>query len=356
MQDTSLHINGDVNQTTSVVVIGAPTSARSLYFNGQKLHFVVDTATGDWSAVVQYKDPHLDVPQLSSLAWKYLDGLPEIAPTYDDAAWTTADHVVTNNSAFSLATPTSLLSTDYGYNAGALIYRGHFVAQGNETELLVWTQGGTAYGSSAWLNSSYLGSWSGSNVLAQHNTSYALPILVPNEHYTFTIVVDNNGYNHNWVVGAEDMKSPRGILNYTLSGREQSAITWKLTGNLGGEKYVDKARGPLNEGGLYAERQGFTQPHPPSKDWKAGNPATGTDKAGVAFYQATFKLEFPRRYDIPMSFNFGNTTIDGKVANYRAQLWINGYQFGKYINNIGPQASFPVPQGMTFLKNVGCCN
>jgi hypothetical protein len=55
-----------------------------------------------------------------------------------------------------------------------------------------------------------------------------------------------------------------GILDYSLAGRDQSAITWKLTGNLGGEEYVDKVRGPLNEGGLFAERQGFTQPYPPN--------------------------------------------------------------------------------------------
>lgn len=33
--------------------------------------------------------------------------------------------------------------------------------------------------------------------------------------------------------------------------------------------------------------------------------------------------------------------MNGAVADYRAQLWVNGYQFGKYINNIGPQFSFP---------------
>jgi hypothetical protein len=59
----------------------------------------------------------------------------------------------------------------------------------------------------------------------------------------------------------------------------------------------------------------------------------------------------PRNYDIPLTFNFGNTTIDGEVADYRVQLWVNGYQFGKYVNSIGPQSSFPVPQGkpITFL-------
>jgi len=30
-----------------------------------------------------------------------------------------------------------------------------------------------------------------------------------------------------------DMRTPRGILNYTLAGRPANAISWKLTGNLG---------------------------------------------------------------------------------------------------------------------------
>jgi beta-galactosidase len=27
-------------------------------------------------------------------------------------------------------------------------------------------------------------------------------------------------------------------------------------------------------------------------------------------------------------------------------LYVNGYQYGKYVNNIGPQTSFPVPEGI----------
>ena len=46
-------------------------------------------------------------------------------------------------------------------------------------------------------------------------------------------------------------------------------------------------------------------------------------------------LDLPRNYDIPLRFNFGNTTIDGGFADYRAQLWVNGYQFGKYTNIVG---------------------
>lgn len=344
-QGPALQINGDLNATVPIKVIGAPAGTNSLFFNGQKVGFSVDPATGDWSSTLQYSTPHINLPDLSSLPWKYVDDLPEIQPTYDDSAWTKADHTTSNNSVFPLLTPTSLFGSDYGYNAGVLIYRGHFVATGVEKTLQTWTQGGSAYGTSVWLGSTYVGSWPGIDASIAYNSTYTLPNLVAGKSYVFTILVDNNGLDENWVVGADDMKSPRGILNYSLSGRNQSAITWKITGNLGGEQYIDKVRGPLNEGGLYAERQGFTQPNPPNQNWASGNPETGISNAGVAFYQTSFELNLPRNYDIPLTFNFGNTTIGGAVADYRALLWVNGYQFGKYVNNIGPQASFPVPQG-----------
>ncbi len=209
----------------------------------------------------------------------------------------------------------------------------------------IWTQGGSAFGSSVWLNSTYVGSWAGIDAAADNNSTYTIPNLTAGNNYVFTVVIENNGLNENWVVGPDQMKWPRGILDYSLDGHAKSDISWKLTGNLGGESYIDKTRGPLNEGGLYAERQGFHQPYPPNRNWVAGNPGTGIKEAGVAFYQADFKLDLPDNYDVPLSFSFGNTTVDGGVADYRAQLWVNGYQFGKYVNNIGPQTEFPVPEG-----------
>lgn len=40
-----------------------------------------------------------------------------------------------------------------------------------------------------------------------------------------------------------------------------------------------------------------------------------------------------------MSFVFGNSSL---VSHYRTQLYVNGWQFGKYANAIGPQTRFPV--------------
>ena len=73
IEGTALHINGDLNATVPIKVIGAPSSTKDLHFNGQKLSFTVDPVTGDWSSTLQYSAPKLSLPDLSSLAWKYVD-------------------------------------------------------------------------------------------------------------------------------------------------------------------------------------------------------------------------------------------------------------------------------------------
>lgn len=80
------------------------------------------------------------------------------------------------------------------------------------------------------------------------------------------------------------MKNPRGILDYTPAGHPASDVSWKLTGNLGGEDYKDRTCGPLNEGAMFAERQGWHQPKPPTSRFSNGSPLTGLSKAGVSFY------------------------------------------------------------------------
>lgn len=166
--------------------------------------------TGDWSSSVKYNAPKIDLPDLSRLDWKYVDDLPEIQASYDDSLWTKADKKTSNNPT-SLKTPTSLYSSDYGYNNGVLVYRGRFVANGKESDVTFWTQGGSAFGSSVWINSSFIGSWAGDNAFRDNNSTYTLPKLTAGKTYVFTVVVDNNGLDGNWFVGADVQKSPRGV-------------------------------------------------------------------------------------------------------------------------------------------------
>jgi beta-galactosidase len=57
--------------------------------------------------------------------------------------------------------------------------------------------------------------------------------------------------------GTDAIKFPHGILGYQLSNHAQTDVSWKVTGNLGGEQYRDLARGPLNKGAMYTKRQGY---------------------------------------------------------------------------------------------------
>ncbi|KAJ5091420.1 hypothetical protein NUU61_006290 [Penicillium alfredii] len=343
LQGSDLHLTADFNVTTPVEVIGAPAKAKKLVINDKRASVKVDK-NGIWSSSVEYKAPKIDLPSLKDLDWKYIDTLPEIQDSYDDSVWDAADHTHTDNSANPLKTPTSLYSSDYGFHSGTLIYRGHFVATGNEKTFFVHTQGGSAFGSSVWLNKNFVGSWTGIDKDMDSNATYKLPRLQSGKPYVLTVVMDNMGLDENWTPGAEEMKHPRGILDYRLSGRSARDITWKLTGNLGGEDYRDSVRGPLNEGGLYAERQGFHQPQPPAGHWKAASPFRGLSAPGIGFYSARLDLDLPRGWDVPLYFNFGNSSVP--PAAYRVQIYVNGYQYGKYVNNVGPQTSFPVPEGI----------
>ncbi|EED22288.1 beta-galactosidase, putative [Talaromyces stipitatus ATCC 10500] len=341
LQGNELHLSADFNATTNVEVIGAPPSATRLFVNGVQYDHA-KTSNGFWTASVKYNAPKISLPDFSKLTWKYVDSLPEIQATYDDSAWISANHDWTNNTANPLKTPVSLYASDYGFNTGHLLYRGHFVANGNEKYFNVQTIGGSGFGSSVWLNDKLLGSWTGSANNDSAASSYTLSALKAGSSYNLTILVANTGLEEDWTVGTETMKTPRGILNFDLSGHSQSDVTWKLTGNLGGEDYVDLARGPLNEGGLYAERQGWHQPSPPSSDWKTSSPLEGISQARVGFYSTSFTLDLPEGYDIPLYFAFG----DSSGSLYRAQLYVNGYQYGTYVPQLGPQTEFPVPQGI----------
>ena len=49
-----------------------------------------------------------------------------------------------------------------------------------------------------------------------------------------------------------------------------------------------------------------------------------------------------------MSFVFG----EGLGQAYRAYLFVNGWMMGKRVGNLGPQAKFPVHQGILDYNGV----
>ena len=351
-----IQLVGDVNATTTIEVIGgANESIKGLTMNGVEIATTLDK-NGFLKGIVDFSAPSLALPVMSSLNWKYIDAMPELNINYDDSLWTNADHIATNNTYWPLTTPIVLWGAEYGFNGGSLLTRGHFTGTGNESVVHLNVSGGTAFAFTVWLNDTYLGSWSGTAEAAIANTTLALPQSKQGEHYVLTVLSDHMGHNGNWFIGYNEMKTPRGIIGYDFPGhsitssngtRADDGIKWKITGNLGGEDFRDQTRGPLNEGALYVERNGYHLPSAPTTGWEdSSGPTSELFQAGVGFYSATFALNIPKGWDVPLSFVFNGDAFDGKGKRWRAQLWVNGYHFGKFVNGIGPQRRFPVPEGI----------
>ncbi|PCG90900.1 Glycoside hydrolase, family 35 [Penicillium occitanis (nom. inval.)] len=342
-----LKLTGDLNQTTTIEVISSPkNNVRKLSFNGELVE-TTETRNGKLVGEIEYKPPSLEIPQLSDLTWKYMDSVPEIKLSYDDSSWTECSKTTTNNPT-NLETPRNLYSMDYGYHTGSLIYRGRFLANAQESTLSLNVSGGTGFANTVWLNGEFVGSFPGSSSTQVAVQNFSLPQpLDSGKEYILTVLIDNMGQDEEGP-GTDAIKFPHGILNYSLAGHNQSDVTWKVTGNLGGEQYRDLVRGPLNEGALYAERQGYHYPHPPTSNWTVSHPMKdGLSAPGVGFYTTSFQLNVPSGWDVPMSFVFNGTdSVKSPSQNYRCQIFVNGYQFGKYINNLGPQTYFPVPEGI----------
>jgi len=132
---------------------------------------------------------------------------------------------------------------------------------------------------------------------------------------------------------------------------------WKVMGTAGGDNAIllDPIRGPLNEGGLTAERLGWHLPGFDDSDWPTSSPssptsaetngtasAAATGAAGVKFYRTVVPLHVPRGLDAYISF----TLTAPAGSKIRAQLFVNGYQYGRFVPWVGNQVEFPVPAGV----------
>ncbi|KAF5322689.1 hypothetical protein D9619_001054 [Psilocybe cf. subviscida] len=336
-------LTGDLNSTATFEVI-APKAYSQVSFNSASLT-VTKSAYGTLLTSSRAPSlPSVTLPDLSQATWKSADSLPEIKSGYSDALWVTANHTTTVNPT-RISTPTVLYAGDYGFHTGNILWRAHFSATGTETGFKVNIQGGSAFGYSVWLDSTFIGSWVGDAVHGSYQSTFNFPAtLTKGSSHIITILQDHMGYEEDWTAATDSFKAPRGIMSYSFVGSSSTTVSmWKVTGNLGGESYVDTTRGPLNEGGLFGERQGWHLPGFNDAAWATGKPTTGISAPGVNFYRTTFNLNIPSGIDYPIAVVVTNSTVN---PHFRSQIYVNGYQFGKFVNHVGPQKSFPVPQGI----------
>lgn len=239
-----------------------------------------------------------------------------------------------------------LFADQYGYQAGNLLWRARFEASADDLPSSVFIRaiGGEGSGWSAYLNGKFLGAFVGNMAVSDGHLELSFEnVSISNEsENVLFIILDTMGKDER-----EGVLNPRGILNATLktmSGAKIPFSSWKLAGNAGGNQLLDPVRGTWNEGGLHAERLGWYLNGFDDGAWETGSPKTGFRGATARFYRKTFDLDLPANHDVSLAFNL----IPPTRAKLRAQLYVNGYQFGKIIPVFGNQVEFP---GMSPLPN-----
>ncbi len=91
----TLHLTGDLNRTTTTLLVLAESHISALTWNGKEL----STRRNRWGALqsnlpdIPEEGATLHLPALKG--WRYIDSLPELADSFDDSNWTKADKTST---------------------------------------------------------------------------------------------------------------------------------------------------------------------------------------------------------------------------------------------------------------------
>jgi hypothetical protein len=74
-------------------------------------------------------------------------------------------------------------------------------------------------------------------------------------------------------------------------------------------------------------------------------PADGA-APGTSWYRTGFDLNIPAADDASLGITIGDPATPQSTANYRALIYVNGWNVGQYIANVGPQHTYAVPNGV----------
>ncbi|KAF2476740.1 uncharacterized protein BDR25DRAFT_375819 [Lindgomyces ingoldianus] len=338
---TTVHIIGDNANATSIEVFSGNLSIETISWNN-KILSTKRTPYGALTASIPgTSDRKINLPSLT--AFKSADSLPEISPAYNDNTWTIANKTTTLSPVKPLTLPV-LFSSDYAFYTGAKLYRAYF-SNPSASSLNITVQGGLAAGWNAWLNGKLIGAHPGNASLTSTTAVLSFhDVSLKGSGNVLTVVTDYTGHDQT-STGPAGGENPRGILGATLLSSTSTALQfdkWKIQGNAGGEKNIDPTRGPMNEGGLYGERLGWHLPGFDNSAWEEGSPLEGLKGSGIKWYTTTFELDIDEDLDVPVGVELG--APKGTVA--RVLLFVNGYQYGKFVPHIGPQTRFPIPPGI----------
>jgi beta-galactosidase GanA len=348
---STLALTGDTTAASSLE-IWAPAAITAVTWNGAAIA-VRRTSAGSLSAQSQLPGPAaIALPDLSAATWRFSAESFEASPSFDDAAWASATRTTTASTTPPPTGQPVLTADDYGFHHGDVWYRGRFT--GAAASLALRYGGGGAGMLQAWLDGVYLGQ----NLLATGTTTPAttgtVSLSVPTALRTsgghvLSVMVRNGSHNEDGGVN-DAFKEGRGLISATATTASGAALaaSWKIQGNAGGEAIADRVRGAINNGGLFGERNGWHLPGFPDGSWATRSvpDAPGSAVAGTAWYRTQFTLAIPAGHDASLGIAIGDPAVRASGGAYRVLVFVNGWNMGQYVANVGPQHVFVVPSGI----------
>lgn len=339
----TVHLVGDTKEARTIG-IHAPAGVTKVSWNGAALATTVGPS-GQLVADLAGPAPAV-LPELSN--WKVSGENPESAADFDDSAWLEATAAKAANTRQGPGpNQGKVLDTAFnGFYEGDTRYRAHFTAASAATSIQLQGQGGSAANMLVWVNGTFAGAADANG--SMQTLQVPAGAIKTGEETVVSAVVRNQGQNLDW---SDDglSRQNRGLFEAVLPS--SGAVTWKLQGAKDKAAPVDTDRTMYNTGGLYGERAGWYLPEYPDSEW-----ADATDfkpaRAGVTWYRSNFELNVPAGTDTAIALKINDAKFDdGRQSFARAIIYVNGWNTGTWVGDVGPQSTFTIPSG--FLNKTG---
>jgi beta-galactosidase GanA len=342
LEDSAVHVTGDTTKETGLEVWG-PRGIEHVTWNASPVATRI-SATHSLLALKPLPG-QAPVPLPALEGWRRRAENPESEPDFDDSAWQVADKTASFSTTPVPKEQPVLFADDYGFHYGDVWYRGRITdAAGAESVSLAYSTG-TQGLLMAWLDGEPLGTHRmpvpDERTVRQGTWTAAAAFDIPEElrdgdEHVLSVLVRR--MQHDMDGGARDThKAARGLTKVAFKGASPK-VSWRIQG----ETAPDSVRGPLNNGGLFGEREGWHLPELDDTDWDSAELPVGDRRQGVTWYRTGFRLQV----DPGVDASVGLTLQDDPKRSYRVQIFLNGWNMGQYINDVGPQHTFALPNGI----------
>ncbi|MEU1051876.1 beta-galactosidase [Streptomyces sp. NPDC005876] len=335
LDGSTAKLTGDVRAATGLEVWG-PRGLTGLTWNGTTPRVTL-TRAGSVTVAAPAPGtapmPGAPAPALPALTnWRRRTENPESAPDFDDGDWTAADKRTSSGPTPVPQGQPVLFADDYGFPYGDVWYRARLTdAAGLTSVRLAHRTGGQGL-VLAWLDGEPLGAGRGT-ADGETTTVLKLPQALRERFRgrsegVLSVLVRPGPHDEGWTA--------RGLTAVTFGGAAAKA-RWRVRGAAA----PDPVRGPLNNGGLYGEREGWHLPGLDDGDWAAAKLPRADRRQGVTWYRTRFRLSVPKNVDTAV----GLVLEDAPGRAYRTQIFLNGWNLGQYVNG-GAQHTFVLPGGI----------